>query len=110
MKHMPSVSHWHKENRDQSQTNRPSNAQVLYLWPAGSSKSALLSCHGNRSAEAPKGKGRGEGRWRRHLGGFSRKDHLFLSPKPGWGGGGVGAAGEENREEMGIWGLEKEGR
>lgn len=51
-------------------------------------------------------KGGGEGTWAA----FLEKTICFFPPSQDRGWGGVGAAGEENREEMGIWGLEKEGR
>lgn len=99
MRHMPRVSHWRPENGSQRKTNHPGTAQALYLWPTGSSKWALYSCHDNCRAEAPEGKG-GEGRWKRHWWLFWKR--LSDSFPPGH------QAGE--KKGMGICGLEKGGR
>lgn len=74
-------------------------APVLWLWPTGSSKSVLLSCHGNLSAEAPKGRGR-EGRWERHVVASLEKPICCLPRKPSWG---------EKQERNRQLGLDREG-
>lgn len=88
------------ENGNQSQTNRPGIAQGLYLWPAGSSKSALHSCHGNCSAWFLKARG-GRREVEKALSGFSRKAHLFLPPGSHAGGTGKknGHLGSRERRE-----------
>lgn len=95
------------QNGNQSQTNRPGIAQGLYLWPAGSSKSALHSCHGNCSAWFLKARVGGEGRWRRHSAAFLEKPICFFPQETSLTK--TGGRGEGGRR-MGIGSRERKER
>lgn len=72
------ISLWPLENRGQARLTTLAAPECRTFGLQEAASRAPHGCHGNSSAEAPKGKGRRRG-VEKARGGFSGKAHLFLS-------------------------------